>query len=325
MTNKKNKNKLEKENEDTNEGSSNPQNIESIMEEILEILNIQTPYNQRLSEIDNIINQIDANYPILNLTLLSPTLNYKQTSFLITPKGLQNSKRGGKDGIVLFGYERKNKNNNINNLSSESNNNIEENSEDFLLNDFIFPIEEKENNNSLYEFPNFAIYFNTKDKNYYIKDFNTGVGALMKIKEYKIEGNTLINIGTNYLVVNLEKNKIIIKIFNHTILENNNNKEQKGKNCDIQEFLIENNKNRLITIGRSVKCDITIEDVMLSKIHTCIEYRAKEKSFYLYDGDNKKESTNGTWVFILNPIQITDNFTFKAEHTLFVANLSNNK
>ena len=58
------------------------------MEEILEILNIQTPYNQRLSEIDNIINQIDANYPILNLTLLSPTLNYKQTSFLITPKGL---------------------------------------------------------------------------------------------------------------------------------------------------------------------------------------------------------------------------------------------
>ena len=35
----------------------------------------------------------------------------------------------------------------------------------------------------------------------------------MKIKEYKIEGNTLINIGTNYLVVNLEKNKIIIKIF----------------------------------------------------------------------------------------------------------------
>ena len=332
MTNKKNlhnKNKLNgKENENTNESSSNPQNMESIMEEILEILNIKTPYNQRLSEIDNIIKQIDKNYPILNLTLLSQTLNYKQTSFLITPKGLQNSKRGGKDGIVLFGYERKNKNiNNINSLNSESNNNnnIEENSDDFLFNDFIFPIEEKENNNSLYEFPNFAIYFNTKDKNYYIKDFNTGVGALMKIKEYKIEGNTLINIGTNYLVVNLEKNKIIIKIFNHTILENNNNKDQKGKNCDIQEFLIENNKNKLITIGRSVKCDITIEDVMLSKIHTCIEYRANEKSFYLYDGDNKKESTTGTWVFILNPIQITDNFSFKAEHTLFVANLANNK
>ena len=59
--------------------------MESIMEEILEILNIQTPYNQRLSEIDNIINEINGNYPILNLTLLSLTPNYKQTSFLITP------------------------------------------------------------------------------------------------------------------------------------------------------------------------------------------------------------------------------------------------
>ena len=47
----------------------------------------------------------------------------------------------------------------------------------------------------------------------------------MKIKEHKIEGNSLINIGTNYLVVNLEKSKIIIKIFNQTILKNNNNKD----------------------------------------------------------------------------------------------------
>ena len=61
---------------------------------------------------------------------------------------------------------------------------------------------------------------------------------------------------------------------------------------------------------------------MLSKIHTCIEYRAKERSFYLYDGDNKKESTNCNLVFILNPIQIISNFIFKAEHTLFVANFS---
>jgi hypothetical protein len=147
----------------------------------------------------------------------------------------------------------------------------------------------------------------------------------MKIKKYKMDGNTLINIGSNYLVVNLEKNKIIIKIFNHNILENNNSKEKKGKNCDLKEFTIGNNRNTIINIGRSENCDITIEDVMLSKIHTSIEYKAKDKSFYLYDGDTKKESTNGTWVFILNPIQIKDNFTFKAEHTLFVANLTNNK
>ena len=42
-------------------------------------------------------------------------------------------------------------------------------------------------------------------------------------------------------------------------------------------------------------------------------------------GDSKKESTNGTWIFILNPVKITDNFMFKAEHTLFIASLTNNK
>ena len=301
------------------------------MEEILELLNIDIPYNTRLSEIENITNNIDSNYPILNLNIVSPQQNYEDNTFVITPKGLQNSKRGGKDGIVLFGYERKNKSINIitennlcDNLNSEEKNNIEE-SEDFLLNDFVFPFEEKENNSGIYEFPNFAIFFNTKDKKYYIKDFNNGIGALMKIKKYKIEENALINIGSNYLVINIEKKKIMLKIFNHTILENNNKKDKKGKNCDLKEITVENNKNKIITIGRSEKCDITIDDVMLSKIHTTIEYKCKEKSFYLYDGDMKKESTNGTWVFIPKPVQITNNFMFKAEHTLFVATLANNK
>lgn len=298
------------------------------MEDILELLNLDISYEKQISGIENIMNQINMNYPILNLTLASTVLNYSQNNYIITPKGLQNSKRGGRDGMVLFGYERNSKNINTEKSyedpKSEEKNRIED-SEDFLLNDFVFPIEEKVNNNALYESPTFVIYFNIKDKNYYIKDFNNGVGALMKIKKYKIEGNILINIGSNYLVVNLEKNKIIVKIFNQTILENTNTKDNKGKNCDIKEFYLINDKNLLITIGRSEKCNITIDDDMLSKTHACIEYKFKDKSVYLYDGDIKKESKNGTWVFIGNPIQITDNFTFKAEHTLFVANITNNK
>ena len=302
------------------------------MTDILELLNIKVSYNQRLSQINEILNQTETNYPELNLTIVSSSLNYNQKNYIITPTGIKNSKRDAKDGIVLFGYERKNKicdsnlntdNKEDNNLNTETIHNLEE-SEDFLFNDFVFPLEEKEENYGLYEFPNFAIYFDTNDKNYYIKDFNTGVGALMKIKKYTIEGSTLINIGSNYIVVNIEKNKIILKIFNNTILENKSSNENNRKNCDIKEFKIENNKKTSITIGRSKKCNIVIDDVMLSKIHTSIEYNPKDKKFYLYDGDSQKESTNGTWVFILNPIRINNNFTFKAEHTLFVANLTNN-
>ena len=148
----------------------------------------------------------------------------------------------------------------------------------------------------------------------------------MKIKKYTMETNTLINIGSNYLVVYVNKNIITIKIFNNnTILDSKDNKENLGQNYYMKEFQIKNNNNTKITIGRSQKCDIVIEDMMLSKMQSSIEYNSKDDCFYLYDGDGEKESTNGTWVFILNPIKITNNFLFKAEHTLFVASLTNSK
>lgn len=306
------------------------------MDDILPLLNINIPYNNRIEQINYFLNQSN-NYLELNLTVVSSTLNYDKNTYIITPKGLQNSKRNPQDGIVLFGYERNNNKKNENKILNSDNTNPDNNiysrnnlnsktfndeySKDFLLNDFSFPIEEKDDNFSLYESPNFAIYFNVDDGNYYIKDFNTGVGALMKIKRYIMEGNTLINIGGNYLVVYIEKNKIIIKIFNNNILDSPNKKDKNSINCDLKEYEIDEHNNFYLNIGRNQNCDIIIEDMMLSKIQCRIEYNSNNKCFYLNDGDGKRESTNGTWVFILNPTKITNNFMFKAEHTLFLANL----
>ena len=308
------------------------------MEDILPLLNISSSYQERISQINTLIKQPNAKYNLLNLTVVSSSLKYPKSVYSISPLGLNNSKRNGKDGIVLFGYERKKENNNNNsenNINMISESNIDDSkSKDFLLNDFIFPTEGNDDNYGLYESPNFTIYYNIQDGNYYIKDFNTGVGALMKIKKYEMEGNTLINIGANYLVIYIEKNRILIKIFNNSILENTSQKEASNINCDIKQIDIEENIDSNTTIGRSQHCDITIEDMMLSKVQCSIEdmmlskvqcsieYNSKTKKIYLCDGDGKKESTNGTWVFILNATKITDNFMFKAEHTLFLANLT---
>ena len=319
--------KKSNEQNDENQNNIGQDNLEIIMADVLDLLNIKVSYNERLSQINNIINQMDANYPELNLNILSSTLNYDQINYVITPEGIKNSKRDAKDGIVLFGYDKNYKmNSNLSrsNSNSEIKKNLEE-SDEFILNDFVFPSDGKKDVSGLNEFPNFAIYFNVDDKNYYIKDFKTGVGALMKIKKFTMEGSTLVNIGSNYLVINIEKNKITIKIFNNTILENKNMKENKGANCDIKEFYIKYHEHKLITIGRNEKCDVVLDDAMLSKVHSCIEYDPKDKLFYLHDGDKSRESTNGTWVFILNPFKITDNFLFKAERTLFMATLTNNK
>ena len=277
----------------------------------------------------------------LNLTVISSTLKYAQNTYTITPSGLKNSKRNANDGIVLFGYEKKsvikkqneniNTSNNIysneslqNNINTNNINNDLDFTNVFTLNDFVFPVEEKDENVGLYEFPNFAIFYNLLDGNYYIKDFNTGVGALMKIKKMELDCNTLINIGSNYLVLYINNNTITFKIFNNsTVSERKYNDDSINQNYVTKEYRINENENSIITIGRSQKCDIIIEDMMLSKIQAFIEYNSKTKKFYLNDGDEMKESTNGTWVFILNATKITNNFMFKAEHTLFLATLNN--
>jgi len=329
-------------NQNNNENTFSPDSIDIIMQDVLALLNIQIPYKERISEISNLMKNQDKNFQELNLTVISSTLKYEQNTYIINPFGLKNSKRNAKDGIVLFGYEKKNIKKKNENVSTENNNiysneslanNININiinsesdlSNAFCLNDFVFPIEEKEENIGLYEFPNFAIFYNIKDKHYYIKDFNTGVGALMKIKHVQLDLNTLINIGSSYLVLYINNNTIIFKIFNNnTISEGKNNEESIGQNYVTKEYKIKEDEDCLITIGRSQKCDIIIEDMMLSKIQAYIEYQAKTKKFYLIDGDGNKESTNGTWVFILNATKITNNFMFKAEHTLFLATFEEN-
>ena len=310
------------------------------MQDVLALLNIQVSYKERISQIDNLMKK--KNQKELNLTVISSTLKYDQNTYTITPSGLKNSKRNANDGIVLFGYEKKsvikkqneniNTSNNIysneslqNNINTNNINNDLDFTNVFTLNDFVFPVEEKEENVGLYEFPNFAIFYNLLDGNYYIKDFNTGVGALMKIKKMELDFNTLINIGSNYLVIYINNDIITFKIFNNsTVSDRKYNDDSIGQNYVTKEYRIKENEDSVITIGRSQKCDIIIEDMMLSKIQAYIEYNSKTKKFYLNDGDEMKESTNGTWVFILNATKITNNFMFKAEHTLFLATLNNN-
>ena len=282
------------------------------MKDILELLKLNNSYYERKKELEEYIIKTKS-YKILNLTVASTSLDFPKSIFSITPYGMLDSESGNnKDGIVLFGYEP------IDNIEEDI---AEENSKQFIsIYDFIFPID-KENSTNLFDFPSFSIYFDIKDENYYIKDFNIGIGALMKIKKYKIENNTLINIGANYLVLSIERENLTIKIFNNNILENNSEGEKKYES---KIFKINKNEDKIITIGRSKKCNLSIDDMMMSKVQSCIKFDSKDNSFFLYDGNSEKESMNGTWVYILNPILITDNFVFKAEHTLFVVNIIQN-
>ena len=80
----------DRDNPSNNGYTSFQDNMETIMEDILALLNIDVSYNERISQINNIINQGNNNYTELNLTVISTTLNYSQNVYVITPLGLKN-------------------------------------------------------------------------------------------------------------------------------------------------------------------------------------------------------------------------------------------
>ena len=165
----------------------------------------------------------------------------------------------------------------------------------------------------------FKINYNFDRNLYYLIDMRVGYGTFYKIEERTIiSENSIINIGESYLVFS----------FNKSNLEENQNLNEDdlflkiySSEKEYNPMIIQSCGDKVYKLGRTEKCDVVIRDKMLSRVHCILFYL--DNNWYIQDGNEKgNESTNGTWVFILNPIKITDNFLFKAEHTLFVANLA---
>jgi len=253
-------------------------------------------------------------YKILNLNIVTTSLKIKEKNYIIYPNGLKNSKRNSEDGIVIFGTENGNNNYCDFVFPSHNSNNIskDENSKDNNLKD----------NANFY----FVIFFCLDDENFYLKNFNKNLGCLMKIKKYEINQNTLLNIGNTFLIINFDKieKNLKIKIFNNETIKELENEE---KNLKIKEYNFNLNEKNIIIIGRNNSCDVSLEDMMLSKVQCCIVFeedkKSNKKNIILYDGNyqKKKESTNGTWVYIMESQIIYNNFEFKINHTLFAATI----
>ena len=77
------------------------------MEDILPLLNISSSYQERISQINTLIKQPNAKYNLLNLTVVSSSLKYPKSVYSISPLGLNNSKRNGKDGFLAMKEKKK--------------------------------------------------------------------------------------------------------------------------------------------------------------------------------------------------------------------------
>jgi hypothetical protein len=267
-------------------------------------------YNSNEKDTENYINQIKKVYnksPKLNIEILNSYIIPRGFIIQIDPLGMiSNSLRNVRDGTVYFGF-----------FSPEDENSKDENNNN---NQIDFLIKPKDGNyESRFVGKHFQIKFNPNDLKYYIKDLGFGYGTFAKLmKETLIKDNYLINIGNSYIVCSYgiddkekddDKNILNIKIFDNT---------------KRNPFFCKPKENKKYLIGRDVKCDIIIDDSLLSRIHCTIYYDNEKEMWFIHDGTMKKNkegefkySTNGTWLFLIDDTLIENDMIFKANQNLY--------
>ena len=138
----------------------------------------------------------------------------------------------------------------------------------------------------------FMIFYKRESKKFYIKP-NKEIYIYMKIQRNKKNKiyKDIFTIGSNLFTVRTLKTR------NNTIEISFNDKNYK--------FPKEKNE---ITIGRDKNCDIVLlNEKDVSRIQTTIYFDLKEDEWFIIDGSKEKESTNGTWLTLMNTTEIYDN------------------
>lgn len=222
----------------------------------------------------------------------------KDTRYYITHQGLDNSKRNFKDGKVYFGSKRKERG--------------------FIVNDIVIPVQNKDIEDH-HRGRHFCIYFSIERDCFFIKDLGKGFGAYVRLdsplvrNKQIIKENMIINIGSSFLAfsqVVYEKKPILnIKIMG----------EERGNMC----FEGNENEDKFISIGRGITCELRLDDNLLSKAHSTVFFNSN--GWNLVDGDMQKKSTNGTWLYLSEDLEIYPSMIFKANQTVFqVVSVTNN-
>lgn len=228
--------------------------------------------------------------PMLSLNIIEGTSLQKGTSLKIGPAGLENSMRNKQDGLTFLGS-------------------LEKEGEDYT-NDFIIPDTEPGVGKH-----HLVIRYNVQTKTYCLKDLGEGTGTFVRLDNFLVLKNGyIISFGDSHMVVQLQGENELN--FSNTTLTV---RFLDGPKIDqVYTFTPEEGP---IQVGRMVDCRIRFDDNSLSRYQCTIKF--ENEKWVLKDGDGKKSSTNGTWLFADEYFEIYDELVFKAGQTLFQSKITN--
>ncbi|OMJ66943.1 hypothetical protein SteCoe_36043 [Stentor coeruleus] len=169
-----------------------------------------------------------------------------------------------------------------------------------IVNDILLPEDEKGAGKR-----HFMIKYNKEKQNYFLKDMGDGMGTFIRIEQpLKLKNSYIVSFGDSHMMVNIENNLLTIRFV-------------EGPKADHKSTY--SPEDSPIKIGRFNDCDIRFEDTSLSRNH-CYMYYAD--AWMIMDGDGKKLSTNGTWLFVEQFFEFYDGLVFKAGESLFKAKIT---
>jgi hypothetical protein len=174
-------------------------------------------------------------------------------------------------------------------------------SNEYIYNDFNFPQNELGVGKR-----HLLIKFIESPPQYILRDLSDGTGTFIKIvKPLKLSNGVIISFCDNHMSYAYDEvtQQVTLKF-----LEGVYANERKVFPTAFP-----------IVIGRDASCTMVFQSASLSR-KQCTIYKGSE-GIYIADGDGKKTSTNGTWIFVDSDCVITDGLIFKAGQSLFKAKL----
>ena len=261
------------------------------------------------SLLQKLVNKADK----LEIEIINSLSENSNSKIEINSLGMvQGSKRKAKDGITYFG------------LIDEDNSYIDTNNNNNQDVDYIINTNEiinEENNNLLGR--HFRIRFDINTMKYYIKDLGRGFGTFKKIiNKAKIKDSYLLNIGNSYIVCTFGVDEYYQEGMGIEDGDKTLNIKVFSEIPQTEPHFFNPKQFKRVYIGRDISCNIIMDDSLLSRVHCTIEYN-DEEGWVIYDGkidddeSKNKQSTNGTWLYLIEEIPIEEGLIFKNNKNAF--------
>lgn len=182
------------------------------------------------------------------------------------------------------------------------------------MNDVIFKAEE-----SGFGKRQFKIVYSAQEDKYYIKDLGDNKGTFVRVdKQIPIHQGNIFTFGEFHIAISykLKQESDPDKTITIKLYESDQLKSQQYVCQNASEFPWHE---REVSIGRVAGNTVRVKSPALSRVQCKLQYT--DDGWTLLDGDGKKRSTNGTWLYVEDAFEVYDGMVVKAGDLLLKAYL----